>query len=120
MIRPYQFSLRGLLVWVTLICGALGAIVAFVRTIEIGYAAARKYDYNQIAVGMDLARVEKQLGRPGSRIALEDVPQTRTGYVVKGDTYWRSPISIATGVSRLLEENLAWGAVSEAGAGTIV
>ena len=33
---------------------------------------------------------------------------------------WRSPISIATGVSRLLEENLAWGAVSEAGAGTIV
>ena len=32
----------------------------------------------------------------------------------------RSPISIATGVSRLLEENLAWGAVSEAGAGTIV
>ena len=45
--------------------------------------------YEQIAAGMNLARIESLLGRPGSRISLEEVPQSRIGPVVRGDEYYK-------------------------------
>jgi hypothetical protein len=44
--------------------------------------------YEQVSAGMSLVRVEELFGRPGSAINREEVPQSPSGRVVKGDTYY--------------------------------
>ncbi len=44
--------------------------------------------YEKVATGMNLASVEELLGSSGSAINFAEVPQSPSGHVVKGDTYY--------------------------------
>jgi hypothetical protein len=44
--------------------------------------------YQQIAIGMDLARAESLLGSPGTMTAQRELPRYPHRYVVQGDTFY--------------------------------
>lgn len=44
--------------------------------------------YERIVIGMDLASVESLMGSSGTPIVRGELPRTRNGYVVHGDTFY--------------------------------